>query len=45
MLAESGRRLGHDEQLPASPAWMARLLDFDPRRVLFAHDAEVWEPQ
>ncbi|HCT77357.1 MAG TPA: MBL fold metallo-hydrolase [Micromonosporaceae bacterium] len=26
------------------PEWMERLLDFDPRRVLFAHDNSVWEP-
>lgn len=24
--------------------WLDRLLEFDPRRVLFAHDAAVWEP-
>jgi N-acyl homoserine lactone hydrolase len=27
-----------------SPAWMRRLLDFDPARVFFAHDNAVWEP-
>ncbi len=26
------------------PAWLHRILEFDPRRVLFAHDASVWEP-
>ncbi|MDI1463686.1 N-acyl homoserine lactonase family protein [Catellatospora sp. KI3] len=26
------------------PAWLERILSFDPRRVLFAHDAAVWEP-
>jgi metal-dependent hydrolase (beta-lactamase superfamily II) len=31
-------------QLPAYPAWLDRILEFDPRRVLFAHDAAVWEP-
>lgn len=30
--------------LPLAPAWMARLLAFDPKRVVFAHDAAVWEP-
>ncbi|WP_225844565.1 MBL fold metallo-hydrolase [Streptomyces sp. HPF1205] len=37
-----------DPQAPPLPApddgWPARLLEFDPRRVLFAHDASVWEP-
>ncbi|NUR49440.1 MAG: N-acyl homoserine lactonase family protein [Hamadaea sp.] len=28
---------------PHSP-WLERLLQFDPRRVLFAHDSAVWEP-
>jgi glyoxylase-like metal-dependent hydrolase (beta-lactamase superfamily II) len=26
------------------PDWMARLLEFDPRRVVFAHDDEEWRP-
>ncbi len=30
--------------LPTAPAWVERLLAFDPRRVVFAHDAAVWEP-
>lgn len=30
--------------LPLAPPWMERLLAFDPRRVVFAHDAAVWEP-
>jgi N-acyl homoserine lactone hydrolase len=29
---------------PPHPAWVARLLEFDPARVLFAHDLSVWEP-
>ena len=29
---------------PLAPRWMERLLAFDPRRVVFAHDAAVWEP-
>ncbi|SDI87465.1 Glyoxylase, beta-lactamase superfamily II [Frankineae bacterium MT45] len=43
-LAASARELGHEEPLPVAPAWMERLLAFDPRRVYFAHDAAVWEP-
>ncbi|MCI0685689.1 MAG: N-acyl homoserine lactonase family protein [Sporichthyaceae bacterium] len=30
--------------LPVPPAWLDRLAQFDPRRVLFAHDWSVWEP-
>ena len=30
--------------LPTAPAWMDRLLAFDPRRVVFVHDAAAWEP-
>ena len=30
--------------LPEFRPWLARLLEFDPRRVVFAHDAAVWEP-
>jgi N-acyl homoserine lactone hydrolase len=26
------------------PAWIDRLMEFDPQRVLFAHDQSVWEP-
>jgi glyoxylase-like metal-dependent hydrolase (beta-lactamase superfamily II) len=26
------------------PPWLDRLMHFDPRRVLFAHDNAVWEP-
>jgi N-acyl homoserine lactone hydrolase len=43
-LASSARALGHSEPLPVAPAWMERILSFDPRRVVFAHDAAVWEP-
>jgi glyoxylase-like metal-dependent hydrolase (beta-lactamase superfamily II) len=43
-LAASASALGHDEPLPVAPAWMDRLLAFDPKRVVFAHDAAVWEP-
>lgn len=43
-LAVQASGLGHAEPLPTAPAWMERLLAFDPRRVVFAHDAAVWEP-
>jgi glyoxylase-like metal-dependent hydrolase (beta-lactamase superfamily II) len=44
-LAARARDLGHDEPLPSYPAWIERLLAFDPRRVVFAHDAAVWVPR
>ncbi|HWM75813.1 MAG TPA: N-acyl homoserine lactonase family protein [Nocardioides sp.] len=44
VLAARATRLGHAAPLPAAPGWMERLLAFGPRRVLFAHDAAVWEP-
>ncbi len=44
VLAHRARDLGHRPPLPPAPAWMARLLAFDPRRVVFAHDAAVWVP-
>jgi hypothetical protein len=44
VLAVQARRDGLAPPLPVAPAWMERLLDLDPRRVLFAHDASVWEP-
>ncbi|MDH2414017.1 MBL fold metallo-hydrolase [Nocardioides sp. CER19] len=42
-LAARATTLGHAGPLPVAPAWMDRLLAFDPRRVVFAHDAAVWE--
>ena len=42
-LAVSAPALGHGEPLPVAPGWMERLLEFDPRRVVFAHDVAVWE--
>lgn len=30
--------------LPGYRPWLRRLAEFDPRRVLFAHDCSVWEP-
>jgi N-acyl homoserine lactone hydrolase len=32
------------EPLPEFRPWLGRLLDFDPKRVVFAHDAAIWEP-
>ena len=45
VLATTARDLGHTDPLPLAPAWVERLLSFDPRRVVFAHDAAVWEPR
>ncbi|WP_445517176.1 MBL fold metallo-hydrolase [Streptomyces sp. NEAU-174] len=35
---------GVAQPLPPYRPWLDRLADFDPRRVLFAHDCAVWEP-
>ncbi|MBB6080240.1 glyoxylase-like metal-dependent hydrolase (beta-lactamase superfamily II) [Streptomyces paradoxus] len=35
---------GVEQPLPTYRPWLERLADFDPRRVLFAHDCSVWEP-
>lgn len=43
-LAAQASGLGHEPPLPLASPWMARLLEFDPRRVVFAHDAAVWMP-
>lgn len=43
VLAATARELGHDDPLPVSPDWIDRLLAFDPKRVVFAHDAAAWE--
>jgi len=43
-LAVRAAGLGHQAPLPEPSPWMARLLEFDPRRVVFAHDAAVWVP-
>ncbi len=37
----------HDHEpgvFPPYPAWIERLHQFDPARILFAHDQAVWEP-
>ncbi len=44
VLASRAAALGHGVPLPESSPWLARLLSFDPRRVVFAHDAAVWTP-
>ena len=41
--AAADRPDGDAPGLPG-PAWLDRLLELDPRRVLFAHDEAVWEP-
>ncbi|WP_323095236.1 MBL fold metallo-hydrolase [Intrasporangium sp. YIM S08009] len=43
-LAAQAEALGHEPPLPEPSPWMARILELDPRRVVFAHDAAVWEP-
>ena len=44
-LAAQAREIGHADPLPSYPEWLPRLLAFDPRRVVFAHDAAVWVPR
>lgn len=43
-LAAQAGHLGYTAPLPISSPWMSRLLAFDPKRVLFAHDLAVWTP-
>lgn len=43
-LAARAAELGHMPPHPEPSPWMARILAFDPRRVVFAHDAAVWTP-
>ncbi len=43
-LAHRAAQDGAAQPLPPYQPWMERLADFDPRRVLFAHDSSVWEP-
>jgi N-acyl homoserine lactone hydrolase len=43
-LAAQAEALGHEPPLPPSSPWMPRILAFDPKRVVFAHDAAVWQP-
>jgi len=44
VLAHRAHGDGVAEPLPVPPAWIGRLLEFDPARVVFAHDNAVWEP-
>lgn len=44
LLARHAAREGDEPPLPPYRPWLDRLTDFDPRRVLFAHDCSVWEP-
>jgi glyoxylase-like metal-dependent hydrolase (beta-lactamase superfamily II) len=43
-LARRAARDGLAAPLPPFPDWLDRLLAFDPRRVVFAHDAAEWSP-
>jgi glyoxylase-like metal-dependent hydrolase (beta-lactamase superfamily II) len=43
-LARHARLQGLEQPLPTYRPWLERLIEFDPRRVLFAHDCSVWEP-
>ena len=43
-LARHAALHGVEQPLPPYQPWLDRLADFDPRRVLFAHDCSVWEP-
>jgi N-acyl homoserine lactone hydrolase len=43
-LARHATLHGAEQPLPPYQHWLDRLMDFDPRRVLFAHDCSVWEP-
>ncbi|ROP32437.1 N-acyl homoserine lactone hydrolase [Couchioplanes caeruleus] len=42
--AGRARADGAGSPLPVPPDWVARLLEFDPARVVFAHDNAVWTP-
>lgn len=44
VLAQRAGDLGHEPPLPEPSPWMQRILEFDPRQVVFAHDAAVWRP-
>jgi N-acyl homoserine lactone hydrolase len=43
-LAWQAYRDQHTRPLPPTPAWIDRLQQLDPARVVFAHDNAVWEP-
>ncbi len=44
VLALRIHRDGHAQPLPVPPPWMPVLEQFDPARVVFAHDHSVWQP-
>ncbi len=44
VLAWQAGRDRHDAAVPLVAAWIDRLQQLDPRRVVFAHDHAVWEP-
>ena len=44
VLAGQSHEHARDWTAPDQPGWMATLLAFDPRRVVFAHDDEEWSP-
>jgi N-acyl homoserine lactone hydrolase len=44
MLAWRAHQDLHGEPLPRIPGWIERLRQFDPARVVFAHDHSVWQP-
>ena len=44
VLAWRAHRDDHGPPLPLVPAWIDRLQELDPARVVFAHDHSVWEP-
>jgi N-acyl homoserine lactone hydrolase len=43
VLAWRAHRDDHPQPLPVPPAWLDRLQQLDPARVMFAHDHAVWE--
>jgi hypothetical protein len=42
-LARRAGREGAAQPLPGYQPWLDRLLSFDPKPVLFAHDGSVWQ--
>ena len=40
----TGDVLGHHAGVGEQPAWLSRLLAYDPRQIVFAHDNAVWTP-
>lgn len=44
VLARRAAAEGAAPPLPATPEWLSRIAELDPRRVVFAHDHAVWVP-